>query len=446
VSFLSRLFKRERPLGHTGATEYDVSTLSRSFEVVTDRQVRGSGRETYDALVRDVSIVATGVRMFLDLAASSSWALAASEADVDGEYAKRAQQALMKDPKTKWRKIVMRAVLYRFYGFSTQEWILRRADDEDWLTFNDVAPRPQSSVTRWSVDQNGVVVGAWQSTPSGIEVFLPRERLVYAVDDVLTSSPFGLGIFQHALPDAERLFRYKKLEAHAFEADLRGVPVARAPLSAINAAVASGDMTAEQREEALSPVREFIRQSLRGPRLGVLLDSMVYTLGEPPKGTTVPHWNLDVLRGGTTSQEAVAAAIQRCTAEIARLLGIEQILLGSNGPGSYALSSDGTASLHLQVNATLNVVAEVLDADLLDTLWSVNGWSQDMKPALAVEQIKSRDVVDVVNALATMAKAGVPLASGDPAVNRVRYLLGLTGADPTPNSARDEQVAPDVVE
>jgi hypothetical protein len=405
-------------VGHPGSGDY----ASMEYYSRDDAPWR-PGLSTYRRLVHDVTVVATGVRAFLDLAAAAHWEFAAAEADPDGKYAELAQQALTSDPATSWAYVVKRAVMYRFYGFSLQEWTARRRED-GVVTFADVAPRPQETVSRWETRADGYLVGAWQQVPRG-EVLIPRERLLYLADATLTSHPAGTGLLRHAVREAERLDKYKRLEAHGFEADLRGVPVARAPLTLLREAETAGSLTPEERAAALRPVREFLKHSLRGPRLGVLLDSATYaSRDDAAKPSSVPHWNLDVVRGGSSSQPEVAAAVRRSTLELAQLLGIEQFLLGDKSGGSFALSADKSAALHLQVNSVLREVADAVSGDLVWRLWQLNGWPEAAMPVVAVEQVKHRDVSVVAKALKDLAAA--KLAPDDRAVRDVRSLLGVS--------------------
>jgi hypothetical protein len=429
------------PMGHPGAS---------SFSVVESARTPHYGDPTLAAfrqILLDVSIVATGVRSFVDLSAAASWAFAASEADKDGRYAELAEQALMWDPETRWRQVVKRAVMFRFYGFSLHEWTARlRADGV--VTFADISPRPQTTVTEWDIRPDGSLAAVQQQVPGGGTAVIPRHRLLYLVDSTLSMDPWGIGLLRHVVPAAERLFNYKQLEAYAFEADLRGLPVGRAPLSLIRAARSEKQISEEQEAEMLKPVKDFLRHTMRGPRVGVLLDSMTYQ-GKDEKATPSDtyHWGLDILKGGVggTPLEPLAAAIRRETMDIAQLLGIEQIMLGSDPTtgGSYALSADKSAALHLQVNSALADVADAAAKDLVNRLWELNSWPEEMIPSVGTEQVRHRDVGATAKALYDMARAGAVLDPSDPVVAEVRQLLGLAStspviAEPEPGQSEEE--------
>ena len=87
-------------------------------------------------------------------------------------------------------------------------------------------------------------------------------------------------------------------------------------------------------------------------------------------------WNPDQGGGDVVAGSAVAGipAIERLNREMARILGIEQLLLGSTGSGSYALSKDKTQAFYLLVDSALTELRDVVRMDLLKPLWMLNGW------------------------------------------------------------------------
>lgn len=125
---------------------------------------RGERYKTYSEVLANTSIVAAGTRYFLNLVAKAEWSFTPSEADTDGRYAELAEEMLTSDPSTPWHRIVRRAAMYRFYGFSVQEWTARRRDD-GLLTLADVAPRAQLTIEKWDLDEDGTVAGVVQQSP-----------------------------------------------------------------------------------------------------------------------------------------------------------------------------------------------------------------------------------------------------------------------------------------
>lgn len=386
--------------------------------------------KTFSQILANTSVVAAGVRYFLSLASKSRWTFEPAEGDTDGRYAELAEEILTEDPSTSWPRIVKRACMYRFYGFSVQEWTAKRRGD-GVLTFADVAPRAQTTIERWDVEDDGSVRGIIQRNPqNGREIYLPRSKVVYIVDDVLNDSPTGLGLFRHLVEPARRLERYELLERWGFETDLRGTPIGRAPYSEIRQKVADGSMSKEEAAAAVAAVEQFVRKHVKNPSLGLLLDSMTYeSQDDAATPSSVPKFDMELLQGGSTTLTEVAAAIVRLNKELARILGVEGIILGDGQAGSHALSRDKSNQLSLTVDGTLQEVADSLKNDLLETAWALNGWPREMMPEPKVEAVAYRDVEQITGALRDMAAAGASLHPADPVVGEIRSMMGISPPD-----------------
>jgi hypothetical protein len=390
--------------------------------------LKGEARyKTYSDMLANTSIVAAGVRYFLNLTAKATWSFEPAD-HPDGErMAELAEALIVDDPRTPWHRIVRRGAMYRFYGFSVQEWTARRRED-GVITLADVSPRAQRTIKRWDVDEYGEVLGMIQELPQTMrEVYIPRAKTLYMVDDTLEDSPEGLGLFRHLAGPAERLRRYEQLEGLGFEHDLRGIPVGRGPFTRLAEMVQAGEISQADRVLIEQPIRDFINGHTKAANLGILLDSVTYeTTDEAQRPSSTRQWDLDVIKGGSSGLPDVAEAIGRVNREIARVLGVEQLLLGDSSAGSFALSKDKTQSFFLLVDGTLREAADSVYDDLITPLWRLNGWDMDSRPYPVTEAVRFQDVEAITASLRDMATAGAVLEADDPAIGEVRDLLGLS--------------------
>jgi len=111
--------------------------------------------------------------------------------------------------------------------------------------------------------------------------------------------------------------------------------------------------------------------------------------------------------------------------DLARVMGVESLLLGESGAGSLAMAKDKSGNFYLIIDSTLKELTEQFEKDVVDPLMKLNGWPEELKPTLKVEKIQHKDVTELTQALADMAQAGAVLAPDDPAINAIRDLLGL---------------------
>ena len=396
-----------------------------------DSRLRGFNRyKTYAEIVANVSIVAASVRYFLNLVANAEWQFKPAESDTDGEYAKLARKAITEDPISHWHRVVRRAAMYRFYGFSVQEWQARKDVDTGKIVYNDVMQRTQRTIEKWKIDDAGRVIGIIQRPPASFtDIEIPRNKTLYVVDDTLSDSPEGLGIFRHMADPATRLRRYQQLEGAGFESDLRGIPVGKGPFEELRDKLQSGQLTAAEAKAAEKPIRDFMNKHVRSERLALLLDSATYISGDDKETVSAtPKWSVDLLKSSSTGLPDIAKAISRLNMELARILGTEQLLLGEGSSGSYGLSSDKTQNFFLLINHTLRELASSVTTDLLYPLWAMNGYPQDKLPKITTSSVQHRDVKAVTEALRDMSVAGAVMAPDDEAINDVRDLLGIAHA------------------
>ena len=403
--------------GGSGTAIFGGYVVSKETDTALSHRER---YRTYSQALVNCSIVGAGVRYFLNLCGAAEWTCQPSEADATGEWAARAEKLLFADPKRPWTNVVKRIASYKFYGFSLQEFNTKRAEDGTY-TIDDIAPRPAITIENWDREK-GVIFGVGQRIPqSSILKYIDRSRLIYAVDDSLSDSPEGLGIFRHLVEPVRRLKRYEQLEAIGFENDLRGIPVGRAPYSELSELDESYE---EDIKRAVGPIEEFVTDHIKNPNQGVLLDSAVHTTTDD-KGTPSAIYKYDVklLEGGPTSLPDIFKSIDRVILDIARILGIEIMILG-NGEGSFALAKEKASQLSMMLDDTLKQICESVKRDLLMRFWELNGWPMEMMPELTVSAANQITVSEMVEAINGLARSGAMITPDDPINDYVRGKIG----------------------
>lgn len=420
---------RVRPtesVGTLGTAIYAGNIVS----VEKDPRLQGSEKwRTFGEILANVTIVAAGVRFFLNMVSKAKWKAEPPEGSgAQGKELAERVEKILNGMETPLYRVVRKAAMFPFYGFAVLEWVARKGED-GVMEFADVENRPQSTIERWDTDVTGKVLAVLQRSPqTSVEVAIPREKIVYLVDDSVSDSPEGMGLFRHIVEACARLRRYEQLEGFGYEGDLRGIPLVRAPLTALREKVKAGTITKEDMNALLQPLRDFVTNHTKNPSLGMLLDSEPFRnkdAAASPSG--VFQWMVELLEGGEYSLEEVAAAIERVTMEIARVLGVEHLLLGSttSGTGSYALSKDKSANFGLTIDATLKALREAFEKDLLGPLWLLNGWDEKLKPTLITDTNATRDLEQLSAVIRDLSSAGVVLDREDDAVGELFELMGL---------------------
>lgn len=433
-----------KELGTTGTPITGGFVINRERDPALSGIVR---YQTYSDIMANVSIVAAGMRFFLGLASRPTWKIepAKDQGDTSSDAAKAAAEfveSILSDMSANMTRIVRRSGMYRFYGFGIHEWTAKRRDD-GLIGIDSIEVRPCHTIERWEVDKNAVVEGVWQQNWQGSELYIPRRKFIYLLDDTLTDSPEGFGLFRHMVEPARRLNRYLKLEGQGYERDLRGIPVGRAPLAEIAAAVDSKTITAAEGAAMTAAIEQFIQLQVKEETTGILLDSSVVQ-GQDEGGdvmTNTLKWGMELLSAEGGSFADIGKAIERCRYDLAMIIGTENLLVGSGDGGSRALSADKSRNLYLQANSTVKDLAEAFDRDLLTPIWALNGLPDELKPSIFPEDVSFQDAESVAATLRDMASAGAVLAPDDPIIQDMRDLMGMSRApDRTEEEGEDEML------
>lgn len=439
--------KRAAPTQTLGTTQTSGSVLNGEGAGTFDEPDRyvsmiGPRRfDEFDRMVRDVSIIGSGVRLFLNLIGNAVWTCNPPDGLNDAET-KQAQEyadaayAMLFDMTTSWAAVTRKTAAFKLNGFCIQEWTAKKNPDGS-IGLLDIEHRPQKTISRWMRDEGGTVEAVVQRVPGRQDVTLPRGKIVYAVDDTLTDSPEGVGLFRQLAQTSGRLETFLRLEEIGFSTDLRGIPVARAPLAELRQEVLDAGpdgsparaQAEARRNSLLAPLRNWLDKHVRNEKSGMLLPSDTYIATGVDKATTpsaVPKWALELLSGDSTSFDSMANAVNRMNQELARLLGVEHLLLGADGGGSLALAKSKIGTFYLTVTSALMDLCEIYDRDVLAPLAELNGWPPELAPQMGVNEISDRDIEQVLDCLAKLAQAGAPVLPDDPAVGEIYDLLGLT--------------------
>lgn len=404
-----------------------------------------SRQKVYDEISLNTAIVATGLRYFSSLISGVNWTFQPAK-DVKKKGENGGEDTWTSSDKAKnyadwietsttrmeqpWYKVVRRTGQFKWIGMSIQECIAQRMEEvaPGMIGIGSIENRPTTTIDKWFLEEQSNKVLGWQQRDpnTGAEHLLDRARCIYAVDDTLTDQPDGVGLLRHVVELCEQLKRLEQLEGWAFETDLRGVPIGRAPTAILDQMVATNRLTRAQADSKLEGIQSFITNHIRNPALGLLLDSSSYTGQDNVRTPSAMRmWDLELAKGNGTGLAEIHVAIERKLHEIARALGIEQFMLGSSSKGSLALSEDKTRNLHELINATVSEISHTLQRDFVDRIVALNKWDPKLTPKLTPDAVALRSVAVIVESLSKLALAGATLDRNDPVINQIRSMLRL---------------------
>jgi hypothetical protein len=407
-----------------------------------DRRLYGQNRyRTASDILANVSIVAAGLRFVLGLAAAPAWSVKPAVDLPDGKSSDQAKeladfaQDIIDDLGTSWKRVVRRSCMYKFHGFGVYEITAKRRED-GLIGVADIEQRPQVTIERWELADDGTIIGMWQRWPQNGELlFLPRDKVCYLVDDEFTDSPEGLGLFRHLVDPAERLRRYLKMEGIGYEREMKGLPLGRAPLNDIRKQIEAGNLNEAQGQQLIQNLQRFLQLQVKEEDTSLMLDSSTY-LSPTADGYTVSavaKWGMELLGKGGDGQafQELNKSLDRLTHDMARIIGVESMLLGGtggggSGGGGRALAEDKSRNLYLLVDGIVGDLSEGYRRDMLGFVWKLNGLPMRLMPKFHTEDVAFKDVEQITKALADMATAGAIMDPQDPAINDLRDLMGIS--------------------
>jgi hypothetical protein len=445
---LSSLFGGRRPAPVTAPNGGDGVQAYGGWLTPDERNpaLIGTNKWLRFANAHHTAIVATGLRYRCNLLAGAKWSAQANprggrDADRGVEIANEGLlNAQM--PRT-WPANVRKASMFQANGFSLFEWTIRRRPDDGMIVFSELGHRPPHTVQRWDKPSEQE---SWQAiaqlTRQGKEWIIPRNRLWYCWDDTLTDMPDGVGLLRHVIELVRRLGVLEGLEGVAYETDVRGMPIGRAPIEELRALASAQPGIGTDRDKILSFIQNRtanlqaqLENIVKSPDKlqWLMLDSATYKNANQESVTAVQKWAFDLLKGDGKGLEELDKVIGRLQLEIARVFGIEFVMMGAGSSGSKAMHADKTSMLAASLDAALTEIASSATRDLVRPLVALNGLDPDTcAPTLVAEPVDRNDVQQVAQTLVYLAQAG--LQPNDPAINVIRGWSGLPDA-PEPDPA-----------
>lgn len=310
---------------------------------------------------------------------------------------------------------ISEALSYLTYGFSWFEVVYKRREgdfrspkksskyEDGRIGVKKIAIRAPWTVESFEVDQqSGEILGMWQEAVWGKKVsMIPVEKSLYYRTTSLNNDPSGRSVLRNAYVSYTYLNKIQGYEAVAIERELHGVPVGRMPAEYL-----SGDATTDQAN--LRSQFERILRDLKNNEQGyALLPSDLYVDADG-KPTNQRLMDIELITANGSRSIDIDPVVKRYQHDIARSLMAEFLMLGS-GSGSYALSKTKTDLFLRSLESYINSIVDVLNKQLVERIWQLNGLSWDTMPKLVAGDVAAHDLREVAAFLRNINNAGIEL-------------------------------------
>lgn len=390
--------------------EVGQSGLKRSGGIVTEEYLavlRGPQFfKTINEMLNDPLI--NGVLFAIDsLIRQVKWSvLSGGDTPADDE-AKQFLEECMEDMSHTWSDFISEVLTMLPFGFAPLEIVYKKRQgdvkdgsskyDDGRIGWRKIALRAQETVAEWLWDEAGGLQGFVQQLPEGgAKPTIPIEKCLLFRTTVRKQNPEGRSLLRGAYRSYYFKKRMEEIEAIGIERDLAGFPIMRLP-----AELMSADATAANKA-VYDAYQRILRNIRRDEQEGIIMPSTRDASGNL-------MYEFELMSSGGARSFDTSGIIERYNKTIAMSMLADFILLGHEGVGSFALSSDKTSLFSVSLGSILLSIKEVINSYGVKRLFALNGFSVEKLPELTYEDIETPDLAELGAYISAITGAGMPL-------------------------------------
>ncbi len=327
------------------------------------------------------------------------------------------------------------------YGFSLFEIVARAPSKhpKGWVTLKKLAPRAQWTIERFETNDNGDVLGVYQ-TATRRSAYIPIDKLLHFRTASKQADPAGASVLRSAYSSWYFMRRIQEIEAIAVERELNGLPLVRVPSEYL-------DPDADATKRAfVTKISQIARDVKRNEQGFIILPSDLYEHADGKlTETRLVEFELIASQGKRDIDTHIV--IQRYAQDMARSALADFVLLGSNDRGSFALSKSKSDLFLKALEGYVEAFTSVLNRQLVPKLLGWNGMATDDMPKIKFGRIAPIDLDQLGFYIQSLTGAGIDLTDDDTR-DFIRNAAGfppaktLVGEDFNGTPDREQQVRP----
>lgn len=269
------------------------------------------------------------------------------------------------DMQETWTDTISEMLSFLIYGWSLHEIVYKRRlgrgqnhitsskYDDGLIGWQKLPIRAQETLYEWVYDGNDNLVAMQQLPPPDYGILeIPMNKALLFRTKSRKDNPEGKSILRNAYRSWYFKRRIQEIEGIGIERDLAGLPVIYTPEKVD---IFRND---PKMQVVKAELRKYVKNIRRDEEEGVVL----------PNG-----YKLELLSTGGSRQFDTNAIINRYDTRIAMAMMADFILLGHQGTGSYALSSDKSQLFKEAIKTYLDIICEVFNQQAIPRLIDVNG-------------------------------------------------------------------------
>lgn len=387
--------------------------------------------KTFKKMSRDATISAA-LDFFRDMISRVKWDVEPS--DKKDEMALAKAQFLvqcMADMEQSWASFIREACSFNTYGFSIHEKVYRRRYKTQGSRYNDglvglrkLPIRSQDTIDKWvfrpdgreltSVEQSLTVLNSvgfqLQNRPTKIEI--PRNKFLLFRANSYKDNPEGVSPLVKCYVAYKFRTQLEEIEAVGYSRNLGGVPHLE-----LHPRYMAADASDEEKS-VYEMYKKIITRIHNNEQAGIITPLMY----DPE--TKQPYFKFSLLSVQNSGSQHIHEAIKRWDKKILTALSADVLILGQDQVGSFSLAGSKTNILAVAIDARLKEIQEVLNNDLIPSLFKLNGWEDEELPKFIYGDLEERDLEILSKAIQRIAAVGLVAKTSDN-VNAVAEMLDL---------------------
>lgn len=289
----------------------------------------------------------------------------ASESAADKKAAEFVEEC-MNDMDNTWADTLSEILSFLTYGWSVHEIVYKRRMglnrknrsasskyDDGLIGWKRLPIRSQDTLHRWEYNEYDELVGMTQVAPPDYMMrTIPLDKCLHFRTRSRKNNPEGRSILRNCYRSWYFKKRLQEIEGIGIERDLAGLPMITPPEGYDIWDTEDPDMV-----NTLVYAENLVKSIRRDEREGIVL----------PYG-----WTFQLLNGGSRRQFEVGTTIERYDKRMTQTVLADFIMLGNQGVGSYALSSDKTKIFAVAIGSYLDTICEAFNNQAIPKLMELN--------------------------------------------------------------------------
>jgi hypothetical protein len=344
-----------------------------------------------------------------------------------------------------WPQFIESIISYLEYGFAVSEKVYRRRLTRNGSKYNDglvgikrLAIRSQDTITGWIFSEDGADLLACEQDINRLEnaylfvnrknedgkIVIDRNKFLHFVCSGTKGNPEGNSIFKNIYLAFKQMTILQEQELLGIAKDIQGMLKIAIPPRYLDPNASDED------KAAVAAFQRIIDNYNTGTQRGLLVPNMI----DPE--SKLPLFTYELMESKGLAKYDTEAIIKRLQGDILSALSVDILKLGADGTGSFSLAESKSSVLALAIDYRFREIAEVLNSDLMRSLYELNGWDTSNMAKFVYSDVEEISLEEFSKAVQRIWSTNAIEMDRD-VMNRVREILRV------PLKPADEEVDKD---